>query len=146
MFRSNLTRYREIINNAIQADKVVRDKFDNHRQYMEILSRGPGAVESALPSAGGSDNVANTSAVVTLRQLMEQVETIKAERETIESELKSATIDMKDSFLGALAKDGAINEPAISFENLGQTYGPLQKQVAESVEKQGSLIERIKVS
>lgn len=74
------------------------------------------------------------------------METIKAERESIESELKSATIDMKDTFLSALAQDGAINEPAISFENLGKTYGPLQKQVNESVEKQGSLLERIKVS
>lgn len=59
--------------------------------------------------------------------------------------MKAATTDMKDSFLGALAKDGAINEPAISFENLGQIYGPLQKQVAESVAKQASLIEKIKV-
>lgn len=63
----------------------------------------------------------------------------------IESELKSATTDMKDKFLSALAKDGAINEPAISFEVLGQTYGSLQKQVSESMEKQTSLIDRIKV-
>lgn len=63
----------------------------------------------------------------------------------IESELKSATVDMKDKFLSALAKDGTINEPAISFESLGQTFGPLQKQVAESIEKQASLVERIKV-
>lgn len=53
---------------------------------------------------------------------------------------------MKNTFLGALAKDGAINEPAISFENIGQAYGPLQKQAAESVEKQGPLIEKIKVT
>lgn len=70
---------------------------------------------------------------------------MKAEREAIESELKSATTDMKDSFLSALARDGAINEPALSFENLGKIYGPLQKQVSESLEKQGPLIEKIKV-
>lgn len=52
---------------------------------------------------------------------------------------------MKDAFLSALAKDGAINEPALSFENLGQNYGPLQKQVTESIEKQESLIGKIKV-
>lgn len=71
---------------------------------------------------------------------------MKAERQTIESELKSATTDMKDTLLHALSKDGAINEPAISFENLGRIYGPLQKQVTESIEKQGPLIEKIKVS
>lgn len=52
---------------------------------------------------------------------------------------------MKDKFLSSLAQDGAINEPAISYENLGQTYGSLQKQVAESIDKQGPLIEQIKV-
>lgn len=70
---------------------------------------------------------------------------VKAERDVIESELKSATIDMKDTFLKALGQDGAINEPAVSVETLGQTFGPLQRQVKESIEKQESLIERIKV-
>lgn len=74
------------------------------------------------------------------------METIKAERDVIESELKSATLDMKDTFLQALSKDGAINEPAVSVETLGQTFGPLQRQVKESIEKQQGLIERIKVN
>lgn len=74
------------------------------------------------------------------------METIKAERDVIESELKSATTDMKDVFLTALAKDGAISEAPISVETLGRVYGPLQKQVAESIEKQASLISRIRVS
>lgn len=52
---------------------------------------------------------------------------------------------MRDKFLLALAKDGEINEPALSYQTLGQTYGSLQKQVAESLEKQKSLVERIRV-
>lgn len=142
-FIANATKYRQIINNAVQADKVVRDKFETHKYFMELLSAGPGSIEAALPS-GTSGDVSNSSVVTGLRQLMEEVETVKAEREAIESELKSATTDMKDKFLSALAKDGAINEPAISFEILGQTYGSLQKQVSESMEKQTSLIDRIK--
>ncbi|XP_023312721.1 programmed cell death 6-interacting protein-like, partial [Anoplophora glabripennis] len=144
-FISNAAKYRQIINNAVQADKVVRDKFETHKYFMELLSAGPGSIEAALPS-GTSGNVADSSSAATLRQLMEEVETVKAEREAIESELKSATTDMKDKFLSALAKDGAINEPAISFEILGQTYGSLQKQVSESIEKQTLLINRIKDS
>ena len=80
-----------------------------------------------------------------LRQLMEEVETIKAERDVIESELKNASFDMKSTFLSALSKDGAITEPALSVESLGQVYGPLQKQVRESIAKQEGLIERIQV-
>lgn len=128
----------------LKADKTVREKFDSHRNGMELLSKSPEELQAAIPQAT-SNTVENSSAVIKLRQLMEQVETIKAERDVIESELKSATIDMKDVFLGALAKDGAISEPAMSIESLGQIYGPLQKQVKESVERQATLMEDIRV-
>lgn len=73
------------------------------------------------------------------------METIKAERDVIESELKSATVDMKSQFLQALSKDGVINETAVSMETLGQVFGPLQKQVKDSIAKQEDLIARIRV-
>lgn len=145
MFRSNSAKYRQIINNAIQADGIVREKFDKHKRCIELLSKSPEQLQNAVPRGSTAGNVSNASAAETLRQLMEEVETVKAERDVIESELKSATLDMKDTFLQALSKDGAINEPAVSVETLGQTFGPLQKQVRESIEKQQGLIERIKV-
>lgn len=111
---------------------------------MELLSKTSSELEASVPSGSGS-NVDNSSAVATLRLLMEEVETIKAERDVIESELKSAMTDMKNTFLLALAKDGAINEPAISIESLGQIYGPLQNQVKESLQKQEGLIEKLQV-
>ncbi|XP_044258227.1 programmed cell death 6-interacting protein [Tribolium madens] len=142
MFRSNAAKYREIINNAVQADKVVREKFESHREGIALLSKSPAELQAAVPQ-GSSGTVTNSSAVNTLRQLMEEVETIKAERDVIESELKNTNFDMKTKFLSALAKDGAISEPALSVENLGQIYGPLQKQVRESIEKQEGLIAKI---
>lgn len=143
MFKSNAGKYRQIINNAIEADKVIQSKFNTHKAMMELLSKSPAELESSLPSGNGG-NIGNSSTVVTLRQLMEEVETIKAERDAIESELKGPTADMKDEFLSALAKDGGINEAALSYQSLGQKYGPLQKQVQESIEKQKSLVERIR--
>ncbi|KAK9879303.1 hypothetical protein WA026_004156 [Henosepilachna vigintioctopunctata] len=142
MFRSNSAKYRQIINNAINADKVVREKFEAHRYGMELLSKSSSELENAVPR-GSSDNVTDSSAVDTLRRLMEEVETLKAERDVIESELKNTATDMKDKFMSALAQDGAISEAAISVESLGETYGPLQKQVRESVDKQSGLIQRI---
>lgn len=68
---------------------------------------------------------------------------MKAERDVIESELKSATLDMKSTFLSALAKDGAISEPQMSVESLGQVYGPLQKQVKDSIGRQEQLVSDI---
>ena len=139
-FTVNLRKYREIINNAVTADKVVREKYENQREGMEILSSTEGDLINAVPAGSA---VQESNIVAKLRKLMEDVETLKAERDVIESELKSATTDMKTTFLSALAKDGAIDEPNLSVESIGKTYGPLQKQVRESVARQEQLIAEI---
>ena len=63
-----------------------------------------------------------------LKELMEEVETLKAERAVIESELKNTNPDMQSTFLSAAAS-GSLNEPNISLASLGRTLGPLQHQV-----------------
>lgn len=63
----------------------------------------------------------------------------------LEHELKSATVDMKSQFLTALGQDGALNEPAMSVEKLGEIYGPLQKSIRESIDLQAALISEIQV-
>lgn len=73
-FHANLAKYREITNNAMQADKVVRDKFESHRRGMELLTKGPDEILAVLPSAGsGGSNIKNSSSVFRLRKLMEDV-------------------------------------------------------------------------
>lgn len=37
--RGEMGKYRNIINNAVQADGVVREKFNTHREGMELLSK-----------------------------------------------------------------------------------------------------------
>ena len=74
-----------------------------------------------------------------------KIETLKTERDIIESELKCATTDMKATFLSALAKDGGIDEPNLSVESIGKTYGPVQKQVRDSIARQEQLIAEIQV-
>lgn len=143
-FLSTATKYREIINNAVQADKVVQNKFESNKQGMEILSKSPQEVEQAVQAQGGqAGSVGNSACVQKLRQLMEQVETVKAERDVIESELKSATVNMKDQFLAALAQDGAINEPALSVPEIGKRLQPLQAQVQDSVRRQEQMVKEI---
>lgn len=138
-FQANAQKYRKVIETAMNADSTIREKYDSHKEGMELLSGGPASLSAALPSAGATSN-GNTPAVQKLKQLMEDVETLKAERDAIECELKSATVDMKEVFLSALAHEGAINEAAISTESLGRVFGPLQKQVKESLERQESLV------
>lgn len=140
MFRTSASKYREIINNAITADKVVRQKFEENSHGIELLSKSPSELHQSIPAGAGC--VSNSPAVARLRELMETVETVKAERDVIEAELKSATIDMKDQFLRALAQDGAV-DPSNVVTHVGKSLNPLQKQVIESVNKQQSLIQNI---
>ncbi|CAG9798578.1 unnamed protein product [Chironomus riparius] len=140
VFRSSASKYREIINNAITADKVVRQKFESNLHGIETLTKPPNELQNGIPAASGA--VSNSSSVLKLRALMESVETMKVERDVIESELKSATVDMKDQFLNALALDGAI-DPAATVSFVGKALSPLQKQVADSIGRQQSLIQDI---
>ena len=113
-----------MIESAVKADTVVLSKLDANKEGMELLSGGPEFLSQSLPSpsagSGGADG--NSPAVTKLRQLMREVDDIKTEREVLEEELKSTSVDMKDEFLTALAADGAINEPIMSTEKIGEVF------------------------
>ena len=124
-FSANATKYRTIINNATQADAVVKEKLSTHMQGMKALAGGESVLAQQLPSGAGGSGGSSTSR---LKELMEEVETLKAERTVIESELKGTNPDMKTVFLQAAA-NGTLNEPVLSVQSLGRTFGPLQQQV-----------------
>lgn len=141
-FTVNLDKYREIINTAIRSDKIVKEKFEQNQRAIVLLSQGPAKMNEALPNVTSGVNVTNCSSAQCLRQLMEEVETIKAERDVIESELKSATLDMKEKFMAALAEDNAVTDQ-LGNDALQDTYGQLQGQVRDSLAKQEGLLNQI---
>ena len=124
-FTTNATKYRTIIDNAKTADNVVKEKMSQHIEGMRALAGGERMLEQRLPQGAGG---AGGNTTGRLKELMEEVETLRAERAAIESELKSTSPDMKAVFLQAAA-NGTMNEPLISSQTLGKTYGGLQKQV-----------------
>lgn len=142
MFRTNAAKYREIINNAISADKVVRDKFESNVIGIELLSKTPADLQEAIPAAAG-EKVHGSAAAQQLKQLMQAVDRIKSDRDALESELKSANIDLKDTFLSALAADGAIDEGSISVTEIGKVLTPYQRRVQESIQEQEVIVAQI---
>lgn len=145
-FMTNIGKYRQILANAATADNVIKGKFESHRRGIELLSRPENQLETAVPSASqAAADSSRTPVAEQLRSLMRTVDDLKGERDVLEHEMKSPTQDMKHVFISALAHDGAINEPALSVEKLGEIFGPLQKRTRESIEFQNTLIEQIKV-
>lgn len=74
MFRINVTKYREIINNAVTADRVVREKFDTNASGMELLSKSASELQEAIPQAAG-ERASLSPSVQRLRELMHKVST-----------------------------------------------------------------------
>jgi len=138
-FTANAAKYRTIINNATQADGMVKEKLSTHMAGMQILSGGKDHMAAQLPQGSAGSGGTTTHR---LKELMEEVETLKAERTVIESELRGTNPEMKSVFLSASAA-GNLNEPNISLSSLGRTFGPLQHQVTDSIGKQEKIIAEV---
>ena len=76
---------------------------------------------------------------------MENVATIKAEREVIESELKSGDSESVRTRLAAtFQQESNVDENSVIVHEIESTYTPLRQQVAESLSRQEQLIENIR--
>lgn len=140
-FNSNAQKYRTIITNAKDADKIVREKFEFHQEWIELLSQGSNLMESKIPSASGSQ-VQNSPNVAKLKQLCEDVETLKAERQAIEVEFKGTNPDMKNIFINSHGS-GNLNEAEMSQETLNRAFGPLINQVEDSLKRQENILKEM---
>lgn len=143
-FRANAAKYGQIIDNAVRADNIVQQKFQQHREAIALLERGDGELQAELPAAPAGGAGAE-GAEGRLRQLMRDVEALKAERDALEAELQSTTLDLREKFLAALAADGALDEPAMSCAALGQALAPLQRRVAATLQRQEEIVAQVQV-
>jgi len=138
-FTTNVTKYRSIITTAQQADSVVKTKLNDHLPAMTALASGESAMVAFLPQGAAGQG---GSAALQLKELMEQVETLKAERAVVDTEIRNTNVDMKTTFISAAA-GGNLNEPVLSVQQLDKTYSGLQAQVAESITRQEGIIAQI---
>ena len=81
-----------------------------------------------MPASQGN-SVKNSPVVEKLKQLCEDVETIKAERSVIESEIKNTNPNMRQVFLNANAK-GSFSEAEMSTATLDGAFKSLIDQVS----------------
>ena len=74
---------------------------------------------------------------------MEEVRTLKAERESIEQTLRDPIADIIPKFMQALKDFGDVDEEALSETHLRAEYGAAQQQVTANMETQASLVQRL---
>ncbi|XP_010733111.2 programmed cell death 6-interacting protein isoform X2 [Larimichthys crocea] len=144
--RAEGANFRNILDKAVQADQVVKDRYSTHCDMITLLCKPENELTAAIPSANPTKTLQGSEVVNVLRSQLAQLDEIKKERETMEGEIKSVTFDMSVTFLTALARDGAISEEQLSVSQLDQLYGTYNQRVQASLRSQEDLLGQVQTS
>uniref|UniRef100_A0A0N5AMA9 BRO1 domain-containing protein n=1 Tax=Syphacia muris TaxID=451379 RepID=A0A0N5AMA9_9BILA len=100
---------------------------------------------AAIPGLDPSSVISNSEAVRKLRDLMNLVQSIKVEREKLESSFATVQFDMSNTFLKAMGDGNTFNEEQISGSKLNELYGPLREKVNESITQQEKCLAEVEL-
>ncbi|KAM8811576.1 programmed cell death 6-interacting protein isoform 1-T1 [Eudromia elegans] len=141
--RAEGASFHTFLNKAVQADGLVKERYQSHRDTIALLCKPEPELNAAIPSANPAKTLQGSEVVNVLRTLLASLDEVKKEREQLENDLKSVNFDMTSKFLAALAQDGAINEEAISVTELDRIYGSYTQKVQDSLKNQEELLKNI---
>uniref|UniRef100_A0A3Q4BVP0 Programmed cell death 6-interacting protein n=1 Tax=Mola mola TaxID=94237 RepID=A0A3Q4BVP0_MOLML len=144
--RAEGANFRNVLDKAVQADQVVKERYNTHCEMITLLCKPESELNAAIPSANPTKTLQGSEVVNVLRSQLAKLDEIKKERETMEGEIKAVTFDMSVSFLTALAQDGTINEEQLSVSQLDQLYGSYNQRVQASLRSQEDLLGQIQTS
>ncbi|XP_028254361.1 programmed cell death 6-interacting protein isoform X2 [Parambassis ranga] len=144
--RAEGANFRNILDKAVQADQVVKDRYNTHCDMIALLCKPENELNAAIPSANPTRTLQGSEVVNVLRSQLAKLDEVKKERETLEGEIKSVTFDMSTTFLTALAQDGLVNEEQLSLSNLDQLYSAYNQRVQASLRTQEELLGQVQTS
>ncbi|XP_053469013.1 programmed cell death 6-interacting protein isoform X1 [Ictalurus furcatus] len=138
--------FRNILDKAVQADQVVKERYNTHCEMIALLCKPENELCSAIPSANPAKTLQGSEVVNVLKAQLVQLDEIKRDREVLEGEIKAVTFDMMTKFLTALAQDGAINEEALSTAELDTRYGTYTQRVQQNLRSQEEILAQVQTS
>ncbi|MBN3307667.1 PDC6I protein, partial [Amia calva] len=144
--RAEGTSFSNVLDKAVQADKVVREQYNTHCEMIALLCKPEAELNAAIPSANPAKTLQGSEVVGVLRSLLAKMDEVKKEREQLENDIKSAQFDMTTRFLTALAQDGALNEEALSVTELDNIYGGYTQKVQQSLKTQEEILGNVQTS
>ncbi|XP_075995463.1 programmed cell death 6-interacting protein isoform X3 [Genypterus blacodes] len=144
--RTEGANFRNILDKAVQADQVVKDRYNTHGDMIALLCKPEDELIAAIPSANPTKTLQGSEVVNVLRSQLTQLDEVKKEREVMEGEIKGVTFDMSATFLAALAQDGGINEEQLSISQLEQQYGTYNQRLQASLRRQEELLAQVQTS
>ena len=119
---------------------LVRTRIDEHKDSIILMSKTDDELAAVVPSGSISSVLSGNPVIEELKNLCEQAETLKAERDVIEAELRSSNSNMTHRFMTALSESGAINANDMADDELITMYADLTGQINDSADRQESLL------
>lgn len=138
--------FRNVLDKAVQADQVVKERYNTHCEMIALLCKPENELSAAIPSANPAKTLQGSEIVNVLKAQLAQLDEIKRDRDALEGEIKAVSFDMTTKFLTALAQDGAINEEALSTGELDNRYGAYTQRVQQNLRAQEDVLALIQTS
>lgn len=144
--RAEGANFRSILDKAVQADQVVKDRYSAHCEMIALLCKPEKELSDAIPSANPMKTLQGSEVVNVLRTQLNELDRLKREREAWESEIKGVNFDMRAKFLLALAQSGAINEEQLSSSQLEEMYAKYNVYIRENLDSQERVLGDVQTS
>lgn len=133
-------KYEGILQKAVEADSIVKQKIEDNARGLELLSGTDDQLNEAFPSGSVANVLSDNPVIKELKTLCQQSDALKNERDVIESELRGATVTMNIEFCHALQEQGVINAEEMSDDKLESAYAELVGQINDSADRQESVL------
>lgn len=133
-------KYEGILQKAVEADSIVKQKIEDNARGLELLSGTDDQLNEAFPSGSVANVLSDNPVIKELKTLCQQSDALKNERDVIESELRGATVTMNIEFCQALQEQGVINAEEMSDDKLESAYAELVGQINDSADRQESVL------
>eukprot|EP00742_Colponemidia_sp_Colp-10_P002769 GILJ01002959.1.p1 GENE.GILJ01002959.1~~GILJ01002959.1.p1 ORF type:complete len:715 (-),score=121.34 GILJ01002959.1:1127-3271(-) len=137
--KQDINRYRDKLQQATNADNIVRDKFHEQKEKLMMLSKTKPELDAMIPAKDPTQTNAAEEEANTLRQLLGQLNQLLDERaKALEDLVKTAEADNVVTQL-LQARQAGQNKETVFAEELGK-YTPKTQAINENVETQAALL------
>jgi programmed cell death 6-interacting protein len=135
---SEIKQYEKLINKAVNANKIIENKYTKNLGYIDLLSKSANEIASAISIAA----LQNSHEFLEFRGFLNEIEKVKNVRKVLEYKMNSNDID---ALKIKLIKNSNSIDEAVNNE-LKELIEPMRKQVCENIQGQEKLLGLIEIA
>lgn len=137
--REEGTKFRTWLQQAIEGDGKIKQKFDENKSGIVVLCKPPDELNAIIPKATGTlqrtASGRDASGVEDLKALLTQLDQLRVQRDGLETKLEQAKENDHIQELLLQHADGSVDQPSLFAQQLSSVYGALETEVNQSVAK-----------